>query len=149
MNQLKTEGKYEVTDEVKKEITSKFFGGFCDDANTKATIKELFDEEKYLCDTHTSVAINVYNQYVEKTGDKTPVVIASTASPYKFSHSVLEAVAPEAICDDEFTMVDELNKITGAEVPKPIDELKNLEVRFNNVTDADKMPEYVKNTLGI
>ena len=149
MNQLKTEGKYEVTDEVKKEITSKFFGGFCDDTNTKATIKELFDEEKYLCDTHTSVAINVYNQYVEKTGDKTPVVIASTASPYKFSHSVLEAVAPEAICDDEFTMVDELNKITGAEVPKPIAELKNLEVRFNNVTDADKMPEYVKNTLGI
>lgn len=149
MNQLKTEGKYEVTDEVKKEITSKFFGGFCDDTNTKATIKELFDEEKYLCDTHTSVAINVYNQYVEKTGDKTPVVIASTASPYKFSHFVLEAVAPEAICDDEFTMVDELNKITGAEVPKPIAELKNLEVRFNNVTDADKMPEYVKNTLGI
>ena len=149
MNQLKTEGKYEVTDEVKKEITSKFFGGFCDDTNTKATIKELFDEEKYLCDTHTSVAINVYNQYVEKTGDKTPVVIASTASPYKFSHSVLEAVAPEAICDDEFTMVDELNKITGAEVPKPIAELKNLEVRFNNVTEADKMPEYVKNTLGI
>ena len=149
MNQLKTEGKYEVTPEVKEEITSKFFGGFCDDDNTKATIKKMFDDEKYLCDTHTSVAINVYNQYVEKTGDKTPVVIASTASPYKFSHSVLEAVAPEAISDDEFAMVEQLHKITNAPVPKPISELQNLEVRFNNVTEAASMPEYVKTTLGL
>ncbi|MCI6652223.1 MAG: threonine synthase [Ruminococcus sp.] len=149
MTQLKTTGKYEVTPEVKEKITSQFFGGYCDDDNTKSTIKKLFEDEKYLCDTHTSVAINVYNQYVEKTGDKTPVVIASTASPYKFSHSVLEAVSPELICDDEFEMVERLNKVSGAEVPKPIAELKNLEVRFNNVTEADKMPEYVKNTLGI
>lgn len=149
MTQLKTTGKYEVTPEVKEKITSQFFGGYCDDDNTKATIKKLFEDEKYLCDTHTSVAINVYNQYVEKTGDKTPVVIASTASPYKFSHSVLEAVSPELICDDEFEMVERLNKVSGAEVPKPIAELQNLDVRFNNVTEADKMPEYVKNTLGI
>ena len=149
MTQLKTTGKYEVTPEVKEKITSQFFGGYCDDDNTKATIKKLFEDEKYLCDTHTSVAINVYNQYVEKTGDKTPVVIASTASPYKFSHSVLEAVAPELICDDEFEMVERLNKVSGADVPKPIAELQNLDVRFNNVTEADKMPEYVKNTLGI
>lgn len=149
MTQLKTTGKYEVTPEVKEKITSQFFGGYCDDDNTKATIKKLFEDEKYLCDTHTSVAINVYNQYVEKTGDKTPVVIASTASPYKFSHSVLEAVSPELICDDEFEMVERLNKVSGTEVPKPIAELKNLDVRFNNVTEADKMPEYVKNTLGI
>ena len=149
MTQLKITGKYEVTPEVKEKITSQFFGGYCDDDNTKATIKKLFEDEKYLCDTHTSVAINVYNQYVEKTGDKTPVVIASTASPYKFSHSVLEAVSPELICDDEFEMVERLNKVSGAEVPKPIAELKNLDVRFNNVTEADKMPEYVKNTLGI
>ncbi|MDY4812363.1 MAG: threonine synthase [Ruminococcus sp.] len=149
MTQLKTTGKYEVTPEVKEKITSKFFGGYCDDDSTKATIKKLFEDEKYLCDTHTSVAINVYNQYVEKTGDKTPVVIASTASPYKFSHSVLEAVAPELICDDEFEMVERLNKVSGADVPKPIAELQNLDVRFKNVTEADKMPEYVKNTLGI
>ena len=149
MTQLKTTGKYEVTPEVKEKITSQFFGGYCDDDSTKATIKKLFEDEKYLCDTHTSVAINVYNQYVEKTGDKTPVVIASTASPYKFSHSVLEAVAPELICDDEFEMVERLNKVSGADVPKPIAELQNLDVRFKNVTEADKMPEYVKNTLGI
>ncbi len=149
MNQLKTEGKYEVTDKVKEKITSKFFGGFCDDTDTKATIKKLFEDEKYLCDTHTSVAINVYDQYVEKTGDNTPVVIASTASPYKFSHSVLEAVAPNAVSDNEFAMVEQLNKITGTPVPKPIAELQNLDIRFNNVTEADSMQEYVKSTLGI
>jgi threonine synthase len=149
MSKLKSEGKYQVTDEVKKEITDNFFGGYCDDVDTKKTIKTLFEEEGYLCDTHTSVAVNVYNQYVEKTGDKTPVVLASTASPYKFSHSVLEAVAPSEICDDEFTMVERLNEITGAPVPKPIAELKDLEVRFNNVTESSSMPEYVKTTLGL
>lgn len=149
MTSLKTVGKYEVTEEVKKEITDKFFGGFCNDDDTKKTIKALFEQENYLCDTHTSVAINVYNQYVEKTGDKTPVVLASTASPYKFSHSVLEAVAPQAISDNEFEMVEKLNQITGAEIPKPIAELKDLEVRFNNVTEAKSMPEYVKETLGL
>lgn len=149
MNKLRTTGKYEVTDEVKKEISAKFFGGFCNDEATKNTIREMFEQEKYLCDTHTSVAVNVYNQYVEKTGDKTPVVLASTASPYKFSHSVLEAVAPDAISENEFEMVEKLNQITGTEIPKPIAELKNLEVRFNNVTEAKSMPEYVKNTLGI
>ncbi|MCH5202884.1 MAG: threonine synthase [Oscillospiraceae bacterium] len=149
MKSLKTVGKYEVTEEVKKEITDKFFGGFCNDDDTKKTIKTLFKQENYLCDTHTSVAINVYNQYVEKTGDKTPVVLASTASPYKFSNAVLEAVAPEAISDNEFEMVEKLNQITGAEIPKPIAELENLEVRFNNVTESKSMPEYVKETLGL
>ena len=149
MKSLKTVGKYEVTEEVKKEITDKFFGGFCNDDDTKKTIKTLFKQENYLCDTHTSVAINVYNQYVEKTGDKTPVVLASTASPYKFSNAVLEAVAPEAISDNEFEMVEKLNQITGAEIPKPIAEIENLEVRFNNVTESKSMPEYVKETLGL
>lgn len=149
MNKLKTEGRYEVTPKVKAEISSKFFGGYCDDTATKATIKKLFEEESYLCDTHTAVAVNVYGQYVESTGDKTPVVIASTASPYKFAHSVLEAVAPEVICEDEFVMVDKLHEITNTAVPKPIAELKELEVRFNNVTESDAMPEYVKQVLGI
>ena len=96
MNALKSEGKYEVSDDVKAVINEKFYGGFCDDKNTEATIHEMFEQDKYLCDTHTAVAINVYKQYVEETGDKTPSVIASTASPYKFSKAVLEAVEPNA-----------------------------------------------------
>ena len=150
MNALKTEGKYEVTDEVKAVIKEKFYGGYCDDKATQATIKKLFDEEGYLCDTHTAVAVKVYEQYVEETGDKTPSVIASTASPYKFSKSVLEAVAPgEELPENEFDMVDKLNELTKMPVPAPLAGLKNKSPRFSDVTEANKMQDYVLSALGI
>ena len=150
MNALKTEGKYEVSDSVKAVITDKFFGGCCDDKQTQATIKRLFDQEGYLCDTHTAVAVNVYEQYVDKTGDNTPAVIASTASPYKFSKAVLQAVAPNAeLPETEFDMVDMLNEISKTAVPAPLAGLKNKTARFSDVTEVDKMPQYVLGALGI
>ena len=150
MNALKTEGKYEVSDSVKAVITDKFFGGCCDDKQTQATIKRLFDREGYLCDTHTAVAVNVYEQYVDKTGDNTPAVIASTASPYKFSKAVLQAVAPNAeLPETEFDMVDMLNEISKTAVPAPLAGLKNKTARFSDVTEVDKMPQYVLGALGI
>lgn len=150
MNALKSGGKYEVSDEVKAQITSKFFGGCCDDKATQATIKRLFEEDNYLCDTHTAVAVNVYEQYVDKTGDKTPAVIASTASPYKFSKAVLQAVAPEIeLPSTEFDMVDKLNEITKMAVPAPLAGLKNKTARFSDVTEVDLMPKYVLGALGI
>ncbi|WP_367268518.1 hypothetical protein [Ruminococcus sp.] len=150
MNALKSEGKYEVSDDVKAVINDKFYGGFCDDKNTEATIHEMFEQDKYLCDTHTAVAINVYKQYVGETGDKTPSVIASTASPYKFSKAVLEAVEPNAtLPETEFDMVDELHKVSGAEVPAPLANLKNKTARFSDVTEVNAMENYVLGALGI
>lgn len=150
MNALKSEGKYEVSDDVKAVINEKFYGGFCDDKNTEATIHEMFEQDKYLCDTHTAVAINVYKQYVEETGDKTPSVIASTASPYKFSKAVLEAVEPNAtLPGTEFDMVDELHKVSGAKVPAPLANLKNKTARFSDVTEVNDMENYVLGALGI
>ena len=150
MTSLKTTGKYEVTDEVKAVIKDKFFGGFCDDEQTQATINKLFKENGYLCDTHTAVAVNVYEQYVNETGDKTPAVIASTASPYKFSRSVLQAVAPETeLPNTEFDTVDKLNEITKMPVPAPLAGLKDKKVRFTDVTEVDKMQNYVLSALGI
>lgn len=150
MTALKTDGKYEINDSVKAVINEKFFGGFCDDEQTKATIKELFEKDNYLCDTHTAVAVNVYNQYVEKTGDTTPSVIASTASPYKFSKAVLEAVSSDVtLPDNEFEMVDMLNQITGKAVPTPLANLKNKSARFSDVTEVKGMQDYVINALGI
>ena len=150
MNALKSEGKYEVSDDVKTVINEKFYGGFCDDKNTEATIHEMFEQDKYLCDTHTAVAINVYKQYVEETGDKTPSVIASTASPYKFSKAVLEAVEPNAtLPETEFDMVDELYKVSGAEVPAPLANLKNKTARFSDVAEVNDMENYVLGALGI
>ena len=150
MDSLKSEGKYEVSDKVKSVIKEKFYGGYCDDVNTKVTIHKIFEQDKYLCDTHTAVAVNVYTQYVDETGDTTPTVIASTASPYKFSKSVLQAVAPDCdLPDNEFDMVDKLHELTGMAVPVPLANLKNKKVRFSDVTEVDKMPNYVLSALGI
>lgn len=150
MTALKTNGKYEVSDAVKAVINEKFYGGFCDDKQTQDTISKLFNEDGYLCDTHTAVAVNVYEQYVSKTGDTTPAVIASTASPYKFSKSVLEAVAPNTeLPETEFDMVDKLNELTGMAVPAPLADLKNKTARFSDVTEVDTMPEYVLSALSI
>ena len=93
---LAKEGRYEVSDDVKKALSEEFCAGFCDDEQTKATIKEIYDKYSYTCDTHTAVAVKVYEDYKKATGDDTVTVIASTASPYKFSGSVLSAIGAEA-----------------------------------------------------
>ena len=150
MTALKTVGRYEVSDEIKAEINSKFFGGFCDDEQTKATIKALFETDNYLCDTHTAVAVNVYEQYVEQTGDTTPSVIASTASPYKFSKAVLEAVSDGAdLPENEFDMVEKLFEVSNAPVPAPLAALKDKKARFSDVTEVNSMPSYVLDALNI
>lgn len=151
MTALKTEGKYTVDSNIMDKLTEKFFGGFCNEESTQKTIKELYEQSNYLADTHTAVAVDVYAQYVEKTGDKeTPVILASTASPYKFSKSVLSSIMPQdQICNSEFDMVDQMNRVTGVEVPRPLAELKNKEVRFNNVSAVEDMPGYVLKALGI
>ncbi len=150
MTALKTDGKYEVDDSVKAVINDKFYGGFCDDVQTKATINKLFENSNYLCDTHTAVAVNVYGQYVDETGDNTPAVIASTASPYKFSKAVLEAVAPECkLPETEFDTVDKLFEISNAPVPAPLADLKNKKARFFDVTEVNAMENYVLNALEI
>lgn len=150
MKSLSETGKYTVDDSVKAKLDELFFGGSCDDKGTQATIKKTYDEEHYLCDTHTAVAVNVYEQYVEKTGDKaTPAIIASTASPYKFAKNVLGSIAPEAVSNDEFETVKELSKLTGTEVPKPLAELENAEVRFTTTCAADEMKDVVLKALDI
>ena len=149
MSSLSSEGSYTVDDEVKAKLDALFYGGFCDDENTKKTISRLYKEENYLCDTHTAVAVNVYQQYVDETGDLTPAVIASTASPYKFAKSVLEAVCDDALPEDEFAMVDELSAKTGTPVPAPLAALKDAQVRFTEECSVDAMPEAVLRCLGI
>lgn len=151
MTALKTEGKYTVDSDIMAKLSDKFFGGYCDENDTQKTIKEIYEQSNYLADTHTAVAIDVYAQYVEKTGDKeTPVILASTASPYKFSKSVLGSIISEKeICNNEFDIVEQMHKVTGTEVPKPLAQLKSKEVRFNNVSAVEDMPAYVLKTLGI
>lgn len=150
MKKLSVDGKYTVTDDVNAKISALFDAGCCDDEMTKATIRETYEQEHYLCDTHTAVAVNVYGQYVERTGDKTPVVIASTASPFKFSASVLDAVKCGKIdSEDEFAMVNELSDFTGAEVPVQLASLAGKQPRFTEVCEKNEMTDVVFNMLGI
>ena len=110
----------------------------------------MFDTDNYLCDTHTAVAVNVYEQYVEQTGDTTPSVIASTASPYKFSKAVLEAVSDGTnLPENEFDMVEKLFEVSNAPVPAPLAALKDKKARFSDVTEVNSMPQYVLDALNI
>ena len=145
---LSETGRYEVSEEVKAQIKELFWAGCCDDNGTKQTIGDTFRKDHYLCDTHTAVAVNVYRQYKEATGDKTKTVIASTASPYKFASSVLGAIT-DNIPEDEYEQIDELNRISGLPVPKALAELKNKPVRFTGSIEKSEMEETVLKLLGI
>lgn len=143
-------GEFTVDGEILGKIKELFAAGSCDDAATKETIAHVFKNEHYLCDTHTAVAVNVYEKYAADTGDTTPNVIASTASPFKFSKAVLEAVGgTDAVPSDEFETVDALEKLTGTSAPQQLKALKNAEVRFTGVVKKDEMESAVYKLLGI
>lgn len=145
---LESEGKYEVTDEVKAVLKEEFYAGCCDDTETKACIKDIYNKYSYTCDTHTAVAVKVYNDYKAATGDETKTIIASTASPYKFSGSVLEAI--EINTDsDEFELVEKLAEASKIPVPASLAELKNKDIRFEEIIDKTEMKEFVFKSLGI
>ena len=150
MASLNSKGEYVVSNTLIGNIQSLFDAGCCDEKSVDNTIKEMFDKYHYLCDTHTAVAVKVYVNYVKETGDDVPTVIDSTASPYKFSKSVLSAVlggkTPEL---DEFEMVDELNKETGAAIPTPLKALKDKKIRFTNVCDKENMSKMVFELLNL
>ena len=145
---LSDNGTFTVSDEVKAKMSELFWGGCCDDEATLKTIKDLFEEYGYLCDTHTAVAMNVYKQYVEKTGDDIPTVIASTASPYKFAASVLDAVSDQK-GESEFDTVRTLAEVTKSEIPAPIEALENATVRFTDICDKENMLNAVYSALNI
>lgn len=150
MTALSNEGKYEVSDKVKSAVKNEFFGGCCTEEETLQTIASLYNDTGYLCDTHTAVAVNVYEKYVKATDDKTPNIIASTASPYKFSRAVLSALKGKNIDeDDEFAIVDKLSALTGTEIPAPLEATRAMEDRFKNLIDVDEMPDYVVKSLGL
>ena len=143
MQSLSAEGVYNVGEAMREKIRSVFSGGFCDEDATKELIGTVYREEGYLCDTHTAVAVQVYRAFRAATGDDTPAVIASTASPYKFSRTVLAAVAPDVQAADEFAMVDSLYEKTGFPCPKQLLELKNKSVRFTDICTRETMEDAV------
>ena len=145
---LAAEGKYEVTADVKAKLNEEFFGGFCDDEQTKETISSIYEKYSYTCDTHTAVAVKVYNDYKAATGDTTKTVIASTASPYKFSAAVLEALEKGNSDIDEYAKIDRIAELSDIPVPAALADLKNKPERFTDVIEKADQKDYVLRTLG-
>ncbi len=141
MSKLGQTGEYEVSDAIKAKISESFVGGFCDDEDTVKTISEIYNKYEYVIDTHTAVAVNVYEKYLRETGDETVTVIASTANPFKFNQAVISAVAPDVDINklDEFDMLDVLSERGKIEIPSQLSELRVKKIRFENVCNKEDM----------
>lgn len=145
MDALENEKVYSVSDKIKEGLKV-FYGGFATVDETNETIGKVYKEYDYLMDTHTAVAYKVYENYVAETGDKTPTVIASTASPYKFADSVAAALGMDQ-CANGFEYVKAVNEKTGVKIPAGLKDLENKPVRHTGVLDVDEMPKSVKGCL--
>ena len=148
MRELTEDGKYTITDEMKENLKD-FYGNYATEKETAAFIKELYEKTGYIIDTHTAVAADVYKKYREETGDNTPSVIASTASPFKFTRSVMNAIDEKYDSMGDFELVDELSKIGKVKVPAAIEEIRNAETRHNTICEVGKMKDTVRIFLGI
>lgn len=147
MKQLNERGHYKVSDELLKKLKAEFSCGCCDDATAAETIGRLWAEENYLCDPHTAVAWNVAEQFGKTCSDGAPVVVLSTASPYKFPAAVLSALGQKA-GEDEFAVMEELHARTGVPVPKNLAALREKPVRHKDVIGREDMLAYVLEKAG-
>ena len=148
MQSLGEGGEYTITDEMKKGLAD-FYGNYCSEEETKETIHNVYKNSNYVIDPHTAVAAGVYKKYLKDTDDHTVTVIASTASPYKFTRSVMDAVADKEEDKDDFALADQLSAISGVKVPKAVEEIRTAPVLHDIVVDAPDMPDTVKKVLGI
>lgn len=148
MKTLSVQGEYEITPAMKEELKD-FIGGYADEGKTAAVIKKVYEDTNYIMDTHTAVAASVYNQYKKATGDSAKSIIVSTASPYKFTRSVMNAIDPKCDKLSDFELVDELCKISGTDIPQAIEEIRNAPILHNSVCNKDKMQETVEKLLDL
>ena len=148
MNALKEKGEYEITPEMREKLTD-FVGGYASEEECFAMIKALYDEFGYVIDTHTAVAAAAYKKYRKETNDQTKTIIASTASPYKFTRSVMKAIDRKYDSMEDFALVDELSKLSNTSVPKAIEEIRTAPVLHDTICEKDEMKEVVKKFLGI
>lgn len=148
MSELKQDGRYTITEEMKAQLAD-FYGNYASEEETARTIHDLYDKTGYVIDTHTAVASCVYKKYLKDTGDASVSVIASTASPYKFTRSVMKAIDEKYDHMSDFDLVDRLSKISGTAVPRAIEEIRTAPVLHDHVCDKTEMKQTVLEFLGI
>ena len=148
MAQLKANGSYEITPDMREKLED-FVGGYATEEETKETIHNTYARTGYVMDPHTAVAAHVCAQYRDDSKDETKCLVVSTASPYKFIHSVMTAIDDKYADADEFELIDELCSISGMPVPHAIEEIRNADIRHTTECDAEAMKDTVKTILGV
>lgn len=148
MAALSGEGVYEI-DASMKEGLADFYGNYADEKETAAVIKKIYEDCGYVIDTHTAVAAAVYKKYQADTKDETKTVIASTASPFKFTRSVMNAIDEKYDAMTDFALVDELSKIANVKVPQAIEDIRTAPVIHDKQCDVDQMQNVVREFLGL
>ena len=146
MARLNEVGRYQVGGKVKEKLQKRFKGYFCDDKETQRVIRSMYDRHGYLIDTHTAVAFSALEKYRAETGDGAPAIVASTASPFKFCSSVLEALGAADIAQG-LDALDQLTAKTGQPAPAPLAGLRNKRVRFTQVVEKERMADAVMSLL--
>ena len=148
MDSLARTGVYEITEQMREQLAD-FYGNYADEAETAGRIRQMFENTGYVLDTHTAVASAVYQKYRESSKDETVTVIASTASPFKFTRSVMNAIDGKYDAMSDFELVDELARIGRLDVPNAIAEIRTAPVVHDNICDKTEMKAVVKHFLGV
>lgn len=146
MEELAAQGRYEVSPAIRAKLDKLFAAGCCDDNGTREAIGKLWREKKYLIDPHTAVAFHVLEEYRAETGDKTPALVVSTASPFKFCGAVLDALG-EKVHQPGTEIIDQLSALTGVPAPAPLAALKDKKVRFDRTVEKEQMVDAVREML--
>lgn len=148
MNSLQEDGKYTITEAMREQLAP-FYGNYASETETADVIRQIYEETGYIIDTHTAVAAAVYKKYQKETGDKTKTVIASTASPYKFTRSVMTAIDKKYDSKPDFELVDELESLSKVKVPQAIEDIRTAPVLHKTICEVDEMEYVVKKFLGV
>ena len=148
MRDLNEEGRYSLSDAMRERLAA-FYGGYADEEQTTEMIRETFENEKYVLDPHTAVAGYVYREYKKETGDDKKTIIASTASPYKFTPYVMQAIAPGQMSEDVFELIDALHETSGIEIPKAVREIRDAKILHDRHCPKEAMADEVRRILGL
>lgn len=147
MASLSGNGTYTITDSMREKL-SDFYGNFASEEETAQTIRTLYENTGYIIDPHTGVASCVYGKYKEETKDSVPAVIVSTASPYKFTRSVINAIGSDG-SENDFALADRLSALSGVRIPKAVEEIRNAPILHDRVCEKDEMKQTVREILGL
>ncbi len=146
MTALNGQGKYEITEDMKAQLAD-FYGNYATEQETADVIKDIYEDCGYVIDTHTAVAAAVYKKYQQESGDTTKTVIASTASPFKFTRSVMNAIDAKYDAMSDFELVDELSKLANVKVPNAIEEIRTAPVLHDKQCEVNEMKQVVRDFL--